>query len=93
MAPDVGPGASVTIPKRSTRPAATQISFNFRDAPVDALLERLSEEAGFIIIKESPVSGRVTVLSKQPVTPTRPRRCSTRCSRVRGTPSSAWGGR
>ncbi len=69
MTGDIGPGASITIPRRSTRPATTQITFNFRDAPVDAVLERLSDEAGFIIVKQSPVSGRVTVLSARPVTP------------------------
>jgi general secretion pathway protein D len=53
----------------ATRPATTRISFNFKDASVDAVLDYLSDQAGFVVIKESPVSGRVTVLSKQPVTP------------------------
>ncbi len=66
-AQDLSP--SIRIPPRSTRPATTRISFDFKDAPVDAVLQRLSEEAGFIIIKESPVQGRVTVLSAQPITP------------------------
>ena len=66
-----GPGAtpSITYPPRSTRPATTQISFDFKDAPVDAVLDRLSQDAGFIIVKESPVQGRVTIISRQPISP------------------------
>ena len=53
----------------ASRPATTQISLNFKDASVDAVLEYLSDIAGFVVVKESPVSGRVTMLSKQPVSP------------------------
>lgn len=47
----------------------TQISLNFKDAPIDAVLEHLSAAAGFIVIKDAPVTGRITVFSKQPVSP------------------------
>ena len=63
-----GSSPEIRIPA-GTRPATTQISLNFKDASTDAVLEYLSDVAGFVIVKEVPVTGRVTVLSKQPVTP------------------------
>ena len=60
---------SIVIPTQATRPAPTRISINFRDVSVDTVLEHLSDVAGFIIIKEAPVTGRVTVIAKEPVTP------------------------
>jgi general secretion pathway protein D len=53
----------------STAPT-TQISLNFQDAPIDTVLERLSDEAGFVILKPgpAPIPGRVTARSTQPVT-------------------------
>ncbi len=35
--------------------------------PIDSVLEHLSQAAGYIIIKDAPVDGRVTVLSSQPI--------------------------
>src|SRR5665213_1597433 len=60
--------ASMPTSRPSTQPAQ-KISLNFKDAPLDAVLDHLSEAAGLVIIKEGPVEGRVTVQSKQPVTP------------------------
>jgi len=53
----------------ASRPSTTRISFNFKDTSVDAVLDYLSDVAGFVVVKEATVSGRVTILSKQPVTP------------------------
>jgi general secretion pathway protein D len=63
------PATEPSVQEGATRLATTRISFNFKDASVDAVLDYLSETAGFIVVKEVTVSGRVTVLSKQPVTP------------------------
>ncbi|HWE93273.1 MAG TPA: secretin N-terminal domain-containing protein [Tepidisphaeraceae bacterium] len=52
----------------STRPAQ-KLKLHFKDASADAVLTYLSEAAGFIIIKETPVEGRVTIDSEQDVTP------------------------
>jgi general secretion pathway protein D len=66
---------TLTIPALITQPAGEApttlptsaptkpISMNFVDAPVDTVLDRLSDEAGFIIIKPGPaaIPGRVTV--------------------------------
>ena len=67
--------SSTTAPSDTPRsssghPATTQISFNFIDASIDTVLDHLSEVAGFVVVREAPITGRVTVLSKQPVTPT-----------------------
>jgi len=55
----------------STRSAATQptdqFMMNFKDAPLDVVLDYLSSKGGFTILKEGPVDGRVNILSKYPV--------------------------
>src|SRR5258706_9577330 len=43
------------------------IILNFKDASIDAVLEQLSEVAGFIVVKETNPEGKVTLLSKQPI--------------------------
>jgi hypothetical protein len=43
------------------------IRMNFRNAPLDAVLNYLSEAAGFIIDQRADVKGRVTVWSDQPL--------------------------
>ncbi len=51
-------------------PAAAEdsgILLNFRDAPIMTVLEHLSEEAGLIIVEEAAVEGRITVISRQPL--------------------------
>lgn len=69
--PNITAAPGETLSPASTQPwgPTTQISMNFRDASIDAVLEYLSTNAGFVVVKESPVSGRVTVLSRQPVSP------------------------
>ena len=71
LAPDTSPTPSVIIPPRATRPTTkpVMISLHFTDAPVDQVLEELSKAAGFIIVKEAPVDGRVTLISPVPVSP------------------------
>jgi len=43
------------------------ILLNFRDAPLSAVLEHLSEVGGLVIVVEAAVDGRVTVMSRQPL--------------------------
>jgi len=45
-----------------------EIRLNFRGVPLDAVLDYLSKAAGFIIVKEANVDGRVDVWSYQPLT-------------------------
>ncbi|HEX2971937.1 MAG TPA: type II secretion system secretin GspD [Tepidisphaeraceae bacterium] len=40
---------------------------NFKDASIDTALEQLSDVGRFIIVKETKLDGRVTLVSKQPV--------------------------
>ena len=44
------------------------ILLNFVNAPLDEVLSYLSDAAGFIIVLDTPVSGRVSVISKHPMT-------------------------
>jgi general secretion pathway protein D len=59
-APTVRQGDSIVQAKR--------VAFNFKDASVDAVLNYLSEALDFIVVKDTQVTGRVTIVSKQPVT-------------------------
>jgi len=43
------------------------LRFNFRDAPLDTVLDYMSQAAGFAIIRETNVSGRVDIVSHQPL--------------------------
>src|SRR5688572_22994122 len=53
----------------ASRPASAPISLDFKNAPLDAVLDHLSEAAGFVVVKEAAVDGRVTVVSRQPLSP------------------------
>ncbi len=69
--------APTTQPTTSTAPSTTragtqpgpEIRLNFKDASLDAVLQYLSDVAGFVIVRDVPVEGRVTLLSLQPVSP------------------------
>ncbi|MGA3265972.1 MAG: secretin N-terminal domain-containing protein [Verrucomicrobiota bacterium] len=51
-------------------PAGTngELRLNFRNAPLEMVLNYLSDAAGFIIVQDTRVSGNVTVISAHPVT-------------------------
>jgi general secretion pathway protein D len=69
------PGTQLaTTSPATTQLAATQpslVTLNFKDMPLDIILERLSHDDGFSIVKEAPVDVRVTLWSIQPVSPER----------------------
>ena len=44
------------------------LMLNFRGAPLESVLNYLSDAAGYIIVTESEVRGKLDVISKQPVT-------------------------
>jgi type II secretory pathway component GspD/PulD (secretin) len=44
------------------------LRFNFRNAPLETVLNYMSEAAGYIIVLETPVRGTVDAYSAQPVT-------------------------
>jgi general secretion pathway protein D len=63
------PGPATTQ-AATTRPAInpdTPIWINFKDTPLIAVLEHLSEVAGLVVVQEARVDGKVTIVSRQPL--------------------------
>ncbi|HUS57227.1 MAG TPA: type II secretion system secretin GspD [Planctomycetota bacterium] len=58
-------------PEGPSRPAAAVTSegivLNFKDVPLSVVLEYLSEAAGFVIVSDVAVQGRISVISFQPL--------------------------
>src|ERR1044071_3723956 len=63
--PPAAPSPAATTP--APRPAGT-LRFNFRGAPLETVLNYMSEAAGFTIVLETPVRGTVDMFSAQPIT-------------------------
>lgn len=63
IGPRVGGG-----PGRNQPPEAATLRFNFRGAPLDTVLNYLSEAAGYVIVLDTPVRGTIDMWSAQPVT-------------------------
>lgn len=67
---DAGNGIGrTTIAAPSTTPTPGNIRLNFQNASLTDVLNSLSASAGFIIVQEQPVSGTISLVSQQPVTP------------------------
>ena len=47
---------------------ADELRMNFRNAPLEMVLNYLSDAAGFIIVEDTPVHGNVSVISNHPMT-------------------------
>ena len=63
-------GADKNAPSPEKAPAAdgsAGIRMNFRNAPLEQVLEYLSEAAGFIIVLDAPVKGSVNIISAKPL--------------------------
>lgn len=45
-----------------------RIQLDFRDVPLDTILQYLSEQAGLVVVRSVAIDGRVTVMSRQPMT-------------------------
>ena len=71
-APATPPEAKATEAKPAAEPAVATadrpLRLNFRNAPLEMVLNYLSEAAGFIIVPETEVRGKIDVWSNQPVT-------------------------
>ncbi len=66
--------APVAVPSAFTPPAratgtnhSNELRLNFRNAPLEMVLNYLSDAAGFIIVLDTHVNGNVTVVSTHPV--------------------------
>ncbi|MCE2862738.1 MAG: hypothetical protein LW690_09820 [Opitutaceae bacterium] len=60
------PAAAETA-ERPARDTSGGLRFNFRGAPLETVLNYLSEAAGFVIVLETPVRGNIDMWSAQPV--------------------------
>jgi general secretion pathway protein D len=64
--------ATATAPKPVEvvkKDGETEIKLNFQDAPLQTVLEYLSEAAGLTVVSDQPLAGsRITVISRQPIT-------------------------
>ena len=58
---------STPVPTPASNGGSTGIQMNFRNAPLEQVLEYLSESAGFIIVLDAPVKGTVNVISAKPM--------------------------
>jgi general secretion pathway protein D len=69
LAPGPANSAEALNPPKSTNaPGGDQeLHLNFRNAPLDMVLNYLSEAAGFIIVLDTKVEGKVDVWSNRPV--------------------------
>jgi len=67
--PDDDPSTlALTLEDPDTSPSAdVNLRFNFRDAPLDTVLDYMSRSAGFAIVRETDVSGRVDIVSHQSI--------------------------
>jgi len=62
-----GSAGAQAEPVRPTPATSDAIQLNFRDATLDSVLQYLSEAAGLVVVSDTPVEGRVTVVSRQPL--------------------------
>jgi general secretion pathway protein D len=68
----LAPTTATTPTLRVSRDAGNfdRLRFNFKSVPLDTVLDYLSREAGFVIIKSVSVEGTVDLVSHQPMTRT-----------------------
>ncbi len=59
---------AIQPPVQSADAEEPTLKFNFRGAPIETVLNYLSEAAGFIIVLETEVSGNINAWSSQPIT-------------------------
>lgn len=61
--------AAVPVETEPVRQDAVEkgILLNFREASLDSILEYLSEVAGLAVVRETTVEGRITLMSRQPL--------------------------
>ena len=63
--PTTSPEVSIPAVPKNANP--DEIRLNFKNAPLDLVLEYLSEAAGFVIVLDAPVKGTVNVVSSKPM--------------------------
>jgi general secretion pathway protein D len=68
VAPAARPAEPDVPPPPPPPPAEGPLTLNFKDASLQAVMEYLSEAAGLVVVVDAPLEGRVTLMSRQPVT-------------------------
>ncbi len=65
------PDESITTGTLTSDPSypVTELRFNFQGVPLKTVLDYLSRAAGFVVVETVDVSGRVNMVSQQPLTP------------------------
>jgi general secretion pathway protein D len=66
-APGADPAPPASQPPPSPGSASKDLKLNFRGVPLEAMLDYLSEAAGFVIVLETKVTGTADLWSEQPV--------------------------
>ena len=61
-------------PAESPAPAEPQLRFNFRGAPLETVLNYMSQAADYIVVLQTPLRGTVDMWSDQPVSRAAPGR-------------------
>jgi general secretion pathway protein D len=69
--PQPAPGPLPVATEPSTvRPSDNpELRFNFKGAALDAVLDYLSQAAGFVVVREVPVTGTADIVSHSPLSP------------------------
>ncbi len=62
-----GAGAAPAPTSAPVGSPATGLRFNFRNAPLETVLQYLSEAAGYVIVLETPAKGSIDMWSAQPI--------------------------
>jgi general secretion pathway protein D len=71
VAPTTAPAPALTEPDDGTPTPLLNgegLLMNFSDAPLQTVLEYLSEQAGLIVVNDTQIEGRITVVNRQPIT-------------------------
>lgn len=61
------PKTAVPVASNASSAEKPSLKFNFRDVPLDTVLDYLSEAGGFTVVREATVEGRVDIVSLQPL--------------------------
>lgn len=65
---DQTPQENAVVEQASEPPIVSEgLLLNFSDAPLQEVLEYLSEKAGLVVINDTQIQGRITVVNRQPI--------------------------
>ena len=67
FAENKAPASSDFVPPTAPGMNADELRMNFRDVPLEVILNYLSDAAGFIIVQDTRVTGKVNVISSHPM--------------------------